>query len=103
MAKEAHSVGYRPAWWPVRGENRNIVGVLYICQALHEDHTGSSDPLGDEERRLFLRCLEWVLEHWKQTTCAYDNGVGILVRRTLNERKPKPLEPPDIVCRTPRA
>lgn len=96
-----NATGYRPEWWPNHDGYTSTMPytILELCDQLHMDHSGSSDPLDPERARLMVRCLEWVRDHWRRPSTAYDDAVLILVIRTLNERTLRPQGDPDIICK----
>lgn len=96
-----NAAGYRPEWWPNHDGYTSTMPytILELCDQLHMDHSGSSDPLDPEWVELMVRCLTWVRDNWRRPSTAYDDAVLRLVIRTLNERTPKPQGAPDFICR----
>ena len=60
------------------------VGVLAACQRIHMGVTGSSDGIGEEERRLVVSLRDRLI-NWEPNTCGYDRRVKELVQETLLE------------------
>lgn len=81
---QEYKCGYRPEWWP-RRELCGGYGILEICERLHTDHTGASDPLDRHEFDLMRQGLNWALANWREPSSDYDLAVRSLAIATLTE------------------
>lgn len=61
--------------------------VLHICMEVHMNTIGSADTLTSKEMARYIRCLQWLQEHWQPSYSAFDRGVRLLVDLTLVEHR----------------
>ena len=77
---------YRPDWWPTT-DPQTEGSLLAMCERLHMDYTGSSDPLHESERDLYIRCLVWCKDNWRHPSSDYDWLVLEVIGEALREQK----------------
>ncbi len=70
----------------VDNESLHQLGILAICQALHMEKAGSSDPMADEERSAMVTWLQRRRDRWKWSECPYDAAVYSLMVIALWEQ-----------------
>lgn len=95
MKPEEVTQGYRPEFWPV-ATHGGPVGVAEICSIIHEITNGTMEYFPGSLDN-WIQCLEWLRDNWKHPSSMWDRALLTLVIRTLNERKPKPTTPPDLI------
>ncbi len=57
--------------------------ILDVCETLHGDATGTSDPIPDEKRTELVKWLQWRIETWTLPISEYDDCVHKLVCAAL--------------------
>ena len=76
--------------------DRYDLEILPICLGLHMAHTGSSDPLPEEDKASHVAWLRQRLAEWQPTAHAqwgrFDEAVKALIMATLDEVDPMPLD-----------
>lgn len=93
-------MSYRPEWWP-HDKDGKPYGVLALCEYVHGITTGQEYPYFPLMLKDAIMSLVWVRDNWKPPISMYDRAVLTLIVRTLNERKPEPKGPPDLICTRP--
>lgn len=71
----------------LRRELQNKDSLLVICESLHMDHTGASDPLLPTDKEKYIKILKLALDSWQESALSelYDNCVRLLIMATLEE------------------
>jgi hypothetical protein len=71
-------------------QDRYEHSIIDVCVDLHDDISGSGDPLSLERREQLIDWLRRRLKAWKNTpndfhvsTCDYDHAVRLLAKATL--------------------
>lgn len=76
-------VGAPPEAETLSEDNLAHTGLLHLCQSIHMDATGASEPMWSTHRAQVRAYLQKRLETWRSPSSFYDEAVRRLVTVAL--------------------